>query len=67
MFFACIFQQQQLLHHESRLDDLERDLKDHRTYPPEKGAKPRVIQDYLEKEQYLEYEVSYSGRTHEDI
>ena len=37
---------------------MEQDLKEHRQYPPEKGAKARVISDYVEKEVFLEYEVN---------
>jgi hypothetical protein len=47
-----------MTNHEKRVEELERDLKEHRQYPPEKGAKSRVIQEYLEKESYQEYEVS---------
>ena len=36
---------------------VDRDLHEHRKYPPEKGSKARVIQEYVEKEQYLQYEV----------
>jgi hypothetical protein len=37
---------------------MERDLHEHRQYPPEKGSKARIIQDYIERENYLEHEVS---------
>uniref|UniRef100_A0A0B7BHF0 SEC7 domain-containing protein n=1 Tax=Arion vulgaris TaxID=1028688 RepID=A0A0B7BHF0_9EUPU len=48
---------EQLVSHESRLQHLEQDLHSHRTSAPEKGAKSSVIQDYLDKEIYLEYEM----------
>lgn len=39
--------------------DLERQLQEHHKYPPEKGSKHRIIQDYTEKEAYLEHEVGH--------
>ena len=47
-----------MMHHEQRVLHVEQDLTDHRHCPPEKGAKSRIIQDYCEKEAYLQYEVS---------
>ncbi|XP_069123291.1 PH and SEC7 domain-containing protein 1-like isoform X2 [Argopecten irradians] len=38
-------------------NQVEIDLQDHRQFPPEKGAKSRLIQDYLEKETFLESEL----------
>ena len=51
------FQREQLNHHEQRLQQLDRDLHEHRRFPPEKGAKSRVIHDYCDKESYLQFEV----------
>ncbi|XP_064595518.1 PH and SEC7 domain-containing protein-like isoform X3 [Liolophura sinensis] len=48
---------QQLNHHEEQVIDLERQLQEHHKYPPEKGSKHRIIQDYTEKETYLEHEL----------
>lgn len=39
--------------------EVEREINEHRRYPPEKGAKSRIIQDYVEKETYLQFEVSF--------
>lgn len=36
---------------------LETMLDEHRKYPPEKGSKSQVLQNYKEKESYLNYEV----------
>ncbi|OWF44571.1 PH and SEC7 domain-containing protein 2 [Mizuhopecten yessoensis] len=47
----------QLQRHEAMCDQVEIDLQDHRQFPPEKGAKSRLIQDYLEKESFLESEM----------
>ena len=55
MFFG--HQREQLSHHERRVVELEQEIHEHRLYPPEKGAKSRFIQDYMEKEQYLQFEV----------
>ncbi|XP_064630627.1 PH and SEC7 domain-containing protein-like isoform X2 [Lineus longissimus] len=49
--------QEQMTCHEKRVEEIERELKEHRQYPPEKGAKARMIQDYLEKESYQEFEL----------
>jgi len=46
-----------LAQHEQTLAQVEKDLAEHREFVPEKGSKPRVIQDYLDKETYLEFEV----------
>ena len=37
--------------------DIESDLHEHRQYPPEKGSKARIIQNYIDKENFLEFEV----------
>lgn len=37
---------------------LEATLDEHRRSPPEKGSKSQVVQNYKEKEAYLNYEVS---------
>ena len=57
--FNCsfVFKTEQLQHHEQRVAILEKDLHEHRLYPPEKGSKSRVIQDYTDKETYLQFEV----------
>ena len=47
----------QLRQHKLSLEQVGKDLSEHTSYPPEKGAKPRIIQDYIEKENYLNYEV----------
>lgn len=39
------------------LAQTEKELAEHREFCPEKGSRQRVIQDYVEKETYLEFEV----------
>ncbi|CAH1795553.1 unnamed protein product [Owenia fusiformis] len=48
---------EQLTNHEHKVLDLERELSEHKANPPEKGAKSRYVSEYLEKEQYLEFEL----------
>ncbi|XP_078319775.1 PH and SEC7 domain-containing protein 1-like isoform X1 [Crassostrea virginica] len=48
---------EQLESHQNKMHEIEADLHEHRQYPPEKGSKPRLIQDYIEKESYLEFEL----------
>lgn len=48
---------EQLALHTERVSQLEKELHDHRICPPEKGAKSRVINEYLEKENFLESEL----------
>lgn len=48
---------EQLALHTERVSELEKELHDHRICPPEKGAKSRVIHEYLEKENFLESEL----------
>lgn len=58
MIITHIFiQREQLRDHEERVVRLEADLDDHRKSPPEKGAKSLVVQNYKEKDVYLNYEV----------
>ncbi|CAH1126150.1 unnamed protein product [Ceutorhynchus assimilis] len=47
---------EQLEDHEERVVRLEAMLDEHRKYPPDKGAKSLVIQNYREKEAYLTFE-----------
>lgn len=47
--------------HEQTLGQVEKDLAEHREFVPEKGSRPRVIQDYLDKETYLEFEVFFNS------
>jgi len=49
-----------MLHHENMAAQLEQELKDHRRNAPDKGSKSRTIQQYCEKESYLQYEVSFT-------
>ena len=51
-------QKDQLAQHQNYLAQLENDLAENSKHPPEKGSKSRIIQDYLEKETYLQFEVS---------
>lgn len=55
-FYFC-FQREQLRDHEERVNKLETDLDEHRRHPPEKGSKALTIQNYKEKDAYLQYEV----------
>ena len=50
-------QKDQLRSHEERVAAVEMELQQHRSTAPEKGAKSRIISEYLEKEAFLEYEV----------
>lgn len=55
-YTKCNLREQLVKHHE-RVQEVENDLRDHRQYPPEKGSKARIIQDYVDKEAFLEYEI----------
>ena len=46
--------------HKEKVEEMEKDLKEHLQNPPEKGAKARICTDYIEKESYLEFEVLLS-------
>lgn len=48
----------QLQHDEQQVMRLEAELTELRRNPPEKGVKLRVIQDFCEKEEYLQFEVT---------
>ncbi|GLV41031.1 Exchange factor for Arf 6 [Carabus blaptoides fortunei] len=49
---------EQLRDHEERVMRLEAELGEHRKQPPERGAKALVIQNYKEKDAYLNFEVN---------
>ena len=51
-------QKDQLRQHERYLSQIDSDLAEHTRQPPERGAKARIIQDYVEKETYLQFEAS---------
>lgn len=55
-FSAFLLQREQLESHSNKAHEIEKDLHEHRQFPPEKGSKARIIQDYIEKENYLEHE-----------
>lgn len=46
--------------HSNKAHEIEKDLHEHRQFPPEKGSKARIIQDYIEKESYLEHEARFT-------
>ncbi|KAL1492176.1 hypothetical protein ABEB36_012662 [Hypothenemus hampei] len=48
---------EQLEDHEERVVRLESMLEEHRKNPPEKGARSLIIQNYKEKETYLNFEI----------
>ncbi|CAH1186769.1 unnamed protein product [Phyllotreta striolata] len=48
---------EQLADHEERVMRLGATLDEHRKFPPEKGSKSQMIQNYKEKEAYLTYEL----------
>ncbi|XP_033214100.1 PH and SEC7 domain-containing protein 2 isoform X2 [Belonocnema kinseyi] len=48
---------EQLRDHEDRVSKLETELDEHRRHPPERGAKSLTIQNYKEKDAYLQYEL----------
>eukprot|EP00057_Strongylocentrotus_purpuratus_P025702 XP_011680176.1 PREDICTED: PH and SEC7 domain-containing protein 3-like [Strongylocentrotus purpuratus] len=50
---------QQLASHDEKIEALERELEDHRSYPPDKKAKAKIIKDYKTKDEYLEYEIYF--------
>ncbi|XP_071953867.1 uncharacterized protein [Antedon mediterranea] len=49
---------EQQQNHESKVEELERELTEHRNYPPDKGARAPVLKDWEDKKDYLEYEVT---------
>ncbi|XP_076453496.1 uncharacterized protein LOC143288746 isoform X2 [Babylonia areolata] len=48
---------EQLRSHEHHIAELEQEMQAHRTAAPEKGSKSTTISNYIEKENYLEYEL----------
>ena len=62
-----MFQTEQLNNHEQRVSTLEKELHEHQLYPPTKGAKSRIIQDYSYKENYLQFEVCFKSMLLEEV
>lgn len=52
-----MFQRDQLADHEDRVQKLEMALEEHRRDPPDRMAKSLFLQNYKEKDAYLQYEV----------
>ncbi|GIY66317.1 PH and SEC7 domain-containing protein 3 [Caerostris darwini] len=48
---------EQLLELESRVMKLEKEIEEHLSHPPDRSAKSRVVNEYVEKENYLQYEL----------
>lgn len=58
--YLFLLQREQLESHSNKAHEIEKDLHEHRQFPPEKGSKARIIQDYIEKESYLEHEARFT-------
>jgi len=56
---CSVVQKDQLRQHECYLSQIDSDLAEHTRLPPERGAKALVIQNYVEKETYLRFEVGH--------
>lgn len=37
---------------------IEKEIEEHTSHPPDRSAKSRVVHEYTEKENFLQYEVS---------
>ncbi|XP_033113894.1 PH and SEC7 domain-containing protein 1-like isoform X2 [Anneissia japonica] len=49
---------EQLQNHETKVAELEHELEEHRSYPPDKSARAAVLKDWDDKREYLEYEMT---------
>ena len=49
---------EQLADHEMRIRRIAQELEEHVSKHPDKGAQRRILNEYAEKQSYLEYEVS---------
>lgn len=54
-----LLQREQLNDHENRIYRLENELEDHLSKAPEKGAPKRLIHEFVEKENFLQFEVEF--------
>ncbi|XP_035214353.1 PH and SEC7 domain-containing protein-like isoform X2 [Stegodyphus dumicola] len=48
---------EQLLELESKVMKLEKEIEEHLSHPPDRSAKSRFVNEYVEKEQFLQYEL----------
>ncbi|GFQ74632.1 PH and SEC7 domain-containing protein 3 [Trichonephila clavata] len=48
---------EQLLELESRVMKLEKEIEEHLSQPPDRSAKSRVVNEFVEKENFLQYEL----------
>jgi len=55
--FTKLNLKEQLKSHEAKLAEVDTELAEHRMYIPEKGAKASVVNDYADKEIFLEHEM----------
>lgn len=48
---------EQLLELESKVLKLEKEIEEHLSHPPDRSAKSRVVNEFVEKERFLQYEL----------
>lgn len=53
------FQEEQVRSHEARYRTISTELAELRSYPPDRKVKGRELEEYRQRDEYLEFEVSW--------
>lgn len=60
-------QEEQIRSHEARFRALSTELAELRSYPPDRKVKGRELEEYRQRDEYLEFEVSSEREINEKI
>lgn len=57
---TLFFQEEQVRSHEARFRAISNELAELRSFPPDRKAKGRELEEYRQRDEYLEFEVSWT-------
>lgn len=64
MLSLCL-QEEQVRSHEARFRAISTELAELRSYPPDRKVKGRELEEYRQRDEYLEFEVRWTQRKKE--
>lgn len=57
---SLCFQEEQVRSHEARFRAISTELAELRSYPPDRKVKGRELEEYRQRDEYLDFEVSWT-------
>lgn len=60
LFLTVCLQEEQVKSHEARFRAISTELAELRSYPPDRKVKGRELDEYRQRDEYLEFEVSWT-------